>query len=87
MAYGLAEGLRKTKIRIPGRRKAQAVVVATFGNHFILNEATAKFKELGLEFKVEKDHIVTIQLKKNTTEMAEKVRKIIRDHYGYVEPL
>jgi len=87
MAYGLAEGLRKSKIRLPGRGKRAAIIVATFGNHFILNEALAKFKELGLETKVEKDHIVTIQLKKNTTEMAEKIRKIIRDHYGYVEPL
>ena len=87
MAYGLAEGLRKTKVKLGGKGKAQAVVVATFGNHFIMNEALEKFRALGLKFEVAKDHIVTIQLGKNTPELAEKVRKIIRDHYGYVEPL
>jgi len=87
MAYGLAEGLRKTRIRLGGKRRARAVVVGTFGNHFIMNEALEKIRELGLKFEVQKDHIVTIQLGKNTKELAEKVRGIIRDHYGYVEPL
>ncbi len=87
MAYGLAEGLRKTGIKLRGKRKAHAVVVGTFGNHFIMNEALGKIRELGLKFDVQKDHIITIQLDKNTRELAEKVRKIIRDHYGYVEPL
>ncbi len=87
MAYGLAEGLRKTRIKLGGKKKAQAVVVGTFGNHFIMNEALGEIRELGLKFDVQKDHIVTIQLGKNTPELAEKVRKIIRDHYGYVEPL
>ena len=87
MAYGLAEGLRKTKVKLGRKGKAPAVVIATFGNHFIMNEALQEFRELGLRFDVEKDHIVTIQLEKNTPELAEKVRRIIRDHYGYVEPL
>ncbi len=87
MAYGLAEGLRKTRVKLGGKKRTQAVVVATFGNHFIMNEALEKIRELGLKFEVQKDHIVTIQLGKNTTELAEKVRRIIRDHYGYVEPL
>ncbi len=87
MAYGLAEGLRKTRIKLGLKKKSQAVVVGTFGNHFIMNEALGKIRELGLKFDVQKDHIVTIQLGKNTPELAERVRKIIRDHYGYVEPL
>ncbi len=87
MAYGLAEGLRKTRIKLGGKKKAQAIVVGTFGNHFIMNEALGKIRKLGLKFDVQKDHIVTIQLGKNTPELAERVRKIIRDHYGYVEPL
>ncbi len=86
MAYGLAEGLRKTGVRLRGKRKSQAIVVGTFGNQFIMNEALGKIRELSLKFDIEKDHIVTIQLGKNTRELAEKVRKIIRDHYGYVEP-
>ncbi len=87
MAYGLAEGLRKTRIKLGMKKKSQATVIATFGNHFIMNEALEKFRELGLKYDVQKDHIVTIQLVKNSAELAEKVKRIIRDHYGYVEPL
>jgi len=87
MAYGLAEGLRKSRFNLRSKKKAGATVVATFGNHFSMNEAIGKIRELGLRFDVQKDHIVTIQLGKNTPELAEKVRAIIRDHYGYVEPL
>jgi hypothetical protein len=86
MAYGLAEGLKKTRIRIGRRGGAGRSIVATFGNHFIMNEALEEFRKLGLSYDVRKDHIVTIQLGKSTSEIAEKVRKIIRDHYGYVEP-
>ena len=87
MAYGLAEGLRKTRIKLGRKKKSQAVVIATFGNHFIMNEALEKFRELGLKYEVQKDHTVTIKLGKNTPEFAENIRRIIRDHYGYVEPL
>ena len=87
MAYGLAAGLRKARIKLGGKKKSHAVVIATFGNHFIMNEALEKFRELGLKFDVQKEHIVTIQLGKNSRELAEKVKRIIRDHYGYVEPL
>lgn len=86
MAYGLAEGLRKTRIKLGGRKKSQAVVIATFGNHFIMNEALEKIRGLGLECKVEKEHTVTIQIGKRGPVVAEKLRSIIRDHYGYVEP-
>ena len=87
MAYGLAEGLRKSRFKLRGKGKNKAVIIATFGNHFIMNEAIGKIRQEGLKFETEKDHIVIIHLDKNTTERAEKVRKIIRDHYGYVEPL
>ena len=85
MAYGLAEGLRKTKIKL-GRKNSGSSIVATFGNHFIMNEALEEFRKLGLNYDVAKDHIVTIHMKGGSHEAAEKVRKIIRDHYGYVEP-
>ena len=85
MAYGLAEGLRKTRIKLGGKKKTD-LIVATFGNHFIMNEALEDFRQLGLQCEVSKDHIVTIHLGKSSKETAEKVRKIIRDHYGYVEP-
>jgi len=87
LAYGLAEGMRKSRFSLRGKRKNKAVIVATFGNHFTMNEAIGKIRQEGLKFETEKDHIVIIHLDKNTTERAEKVRKIIRDHYGYVEPL
>jgi len=87
LAYGLAEGMRKSRFSLRGKRKNKAVIVATFGNHFTMNEAIGKIRQEGLKFETEKDHIVVIHLDKNTTERAEKVRKIIRDHYGYVEPL
>jgi len=87
MAYGLAEGLRKSRFNLGSKKRKKAIVIATFGNHFSLNEAIAEFAKEGLKSEVEKGHIVTIHLNKNTTEEAEKVRKIIRDHYGYVEPL
>ncbi len=87
MAYGLAEGLRKTRVKLVGKKRTQAIVTATFGNHFIMKEALEEFRKLGLTFDVQKDHIVTVQLGKNKAELAEKVRRIIRDHYGYVEPL
>ena len=87
MAYGLAEGMRKSSFSLRGKRKNKAVIVANFGNHFTMNEAIGKIRQEGLKFETEKDHIVIIHLDKNSTERAEKVRKIIRDHYGYVEPL
>jgi len=87
LAYGLAEGMRKSRFSLRGKRKNKAVIVATFGNHFTMNEAIGKIRQEGLKFETEKDHIVIIHLDRNTTERAEKVRKIIRDHYGYVEPL
>ena len=85
MAYGLAEGLRKTKIKL-GRKSSGGSIIATFGNHFIMNEAIEEFRKLGLSYDVAKDHIVTIHIKDRSGNAAEKVRKIIRDHYGYVEP-
>lgn len=87
MAYGLAEGFRKTAVRLGGKKKNRAVVIATFGNHFSLNEALEKFKKEGLEVETEKGHIVKIYLDKNTKERAEQVRSIIRANFGYVEPL
>ena len=87
MAYGLAEGFRKTAVRLGGKKKQQAIVIATFGNHFTLNEAVKKFEDLGLTTESEKGHIVKIHLDKNTKERAEQVRKIIRENFGYVEPL
>ena len=87
MAYGLAEGFRKTAVRLGGKKKKSAIVIATFGNHFTLNEAVKKFKDLGLTTESEKGHIVKIHLDKNTEERAEQVRKIIRENFGYVEPL
>ncbi len=87
MAYGFAEGLRESGFKLRGKGKKRAVIIATFGNHFTMNEALEEFRREGLKFEAEKGHIVTIQLDKNTTEKAERVRKIIRDHYGYVEPL
>ncbi|HYY92569.1 MAG TPA: hypothetical protein VE955_11340 [Candidatus Dormibacteraeota bacterium] len=87
MAYGLAEGFRKTVVRLGGKKKNQALVIATFGNHFSMNEAVEKFRKEGLRFETEKDHIVKIYLDKNTKERAEQVRRIIREHFGYVEPL
>jgi hypothetical protein len=87
MAYGLAEGFRKTAVRLGRKKKSQAIVTATFGNHFSMNDALEKFRKEGLRFETEKGHIVKIYLDKNTTERAEKVRSIIREHFGYVEPL
>jgi hypothetical protein len=87
MAYGLAEGFRKTAVRLGGKKKKQAVVIATFGNHFSLNDALEKFRKEGLKFDTEKGHIVKIYLDKNTKERVEQVRSIIREHFGYVEPL
>ncbi len=87
MAYGLAEGLRKTRIKLSRKKKTGATVIGTFGNHFIMNEALEEIRALGLKYDVQKDHIVTIQLGRNSRDIAEKVRRIIRDHYGYVEPL
>jgi hypothetical protein len=87
MAYGLAEGFRKTAVRLGRKKKNQAVVVATFGNHFTLNEAVEIFRKEGLQVDTEKGHIVKIYLDKNTKERAEQVRSIIREHFGYVEPL
>ena len=87
MAYGLAEGFRKTAIRLAGKKKSQAVVIATFGNHFTLNDALEKFRKEGLTFETEKGHIVKIFLDKNTKARAEQVRSIIRENFGYVEPL
>ncbi len=52
-----------------------------------MNEAIGKIRQEGFRFETQKGHIIVIHLDKNTTEKAEKVRKIIRDHYGYVEPL
>jgi len=48
MAYGLAEGFRKTAIRLGGKKRSRAVVIATFGNHFTLNDALEKFRKEGL---------------------------------------
>ncbi len=87
MAYGLAEGLRKSKIRIGGKKNNNAIVIATFGNHFTLNDALEKFRKEGLRYETEKGHIVKVYLDKNTEERAEQVRKIIREGFGYVEPL
>ena len=87
MAYGLAEGFRKSAIRLGGKKKSRAIIVATFGNHFALNDALDKFRKEGLTFETEKGHIVKIFLDKNTEERAEQVRKIIREGFGYVEPL
>ncbi len=87
MAYGLAEGFKKTAIRLGGKKKSQAVIIATFGNHFSLNDALEKFRKEGLRFETEKGHIVRIFLDKNTQDRAEKVRRIIRENFGYVEPL
>ena len=87
MAYGLAEGFRKTGVRLSGRKKNQTVVIATFGNHFSMNDALEKFRQEGLQCETEKGHIVKIYLDKNTLSRAEKVRSIIREHFGYVEPL
>lgn len=87
MAYGLAEGLRKTRIKLAGKKRNQAIVIGTFGNHFSMNDALEKFRKEGLKFETEKGHIVRVFLDKNTTERAEKVRSIIRECFGYVEPL
>jgi hypothetical protein len=87
MAYGLAEGFRKTAVRLGRKKSKQSIVIATFGNHFSMNEALEKFRKEGLKFDTEKDHIVKIYLDKNTRERAEQVRSIIREHFGYVEPL
>lgn len=87
MAYGLAEGFRKTAVRLGGKKSKQAVVIATFGNHFSMNEALEKFRKEGLAFDTEKGHIVKIYLDKNTQQRAEQVRSIVREHFGYVEPL
>ena len=87
MAYGLAEGFRKTAIRLGGKKKSKAVVIATFGNHFTLNDALEKFRKEGLKVETEKGHIVKIFLDKNTKERAEQIRSIIRENFGYVEPL
>lgn len=87
MAYGLAEGFRKTAVRLGGKKKSQAVVIATFGNHFSMNDALEKFRQEGLRYETEKGHIVRIFLDKNSRARAEKVRTIIREHFGYVEPL
>ena len=87
MAYGFAEGLRESGFKLRGKGKKRTVIIATFGNHFTMNEALEEFRQEGLKFETEKGHIVTILLDRNTTERAEKVRKIIRDHFGYVEPL
>lgn len=87
MAYGLAEGLKKTGIRLAGKKKNQAVVIGTFGNHFSLSDALEKFRKEGLRYETEKGHIVKVYLDKNTRERAEKIRSIIRECFGYVEPL
>ncbi|HEY4822691.1 MAG TPA: hypothetical protein VIH83_03285 [Candidatus Bathyarchaeia archaeon] len=87
MAYGFADGLRESGFKLRSKGKKRAVIIATFGNHFTMNEALEEFRQEGLKFETEKGHIVTILLDRNTTERAEKVRKIIRDHFGYVEPL
>ena len=87
MAYGLAEGMRKSAFKLRGTGKNRAIIIATFGNHFTMNTAVEEIRREGLKFETEKGHIVKIHLDKNTTERAERVRKIIRDNYGYVEPL
>lgn len=86
MAYGLAEGFRKSRFKLRSKGRGGTIIVATFGNHFTMSEAIGKIRQEGLKFETQKGHIVTVHLDKNTTEMAEKVRRIIRDHYGYVEP-
>lgn len=86
MAYGLAEGLKKTGV-LGRKKKNPAMIIATFGNHFTLNDALEKFRKEGLKFETEKGHIVKIFLDKNTEERAEMIRKIIREGFGYVEPL
>ena len=86
MAYGLAEGLKKTGV-LGRNKKNKALIIATFGNHFTLNDALEKFRKEGLKYETEKGHIVKIFLDKNTEERAEQVRKIIREGFGYVEPL
>jgi hypothetical protein len=52
-----------------------------------LNDALEKFRKEGLKCETEKGHIVKIFLDKNTKERAEQVRSIIRENFGYVEPL
>ena len=86
MAYGLAEGLKKTGV-LGRKKKNSAMIIATFGNHFTLNDALEKFRKEGLKFETEKGHIVKIFLDRNTEERAEMIRKIIREGFGYVEPL
>jgi hypothetical protein len=87
LAYGLAEGLRNSAGKLAPKGKKAAIIVGTFGSHFKLNEALEKIKQNGFTYEVEKGHTVKVFLGKNTTENAEKVRSIIREHYGYVEPL
>ncbi len=86
MAYGLAEGLRKSAGKLSPKSKKTATIVATFGSHFKLEEALEAIKSAGFTCEVEKGHTVRVHLKRNTTENAEKVRSIIIEHYGYVEP-
>ena len=86
MAYGLAEGLKKTGV-LGRKKKSHAMIIATFGNHFTLIDALDKFRKEGLKFETEKGHIVKIFLDKYTEERAEQIRKIIREGFGYVEPL
>src|SRR5437660_11480314 len=87
MAYGLAEGFRKTAIRLGGKKKNRAVMVATFGNHFTLNDALERVRKEGLLFETEKGHSVKIVLDKNREERAERGRKSMREGFGYVEAL
>ncbi len=87
MAYGLAEGLRKSRFKLGSKSKGGPVIIGTFGNHFSMNEALDKIRNEGFKYETQKGHIVIIHLGKNTTERAERIRKIIREHYGYVEPL
>src|SRR5207247_11123955 len=86
MAYGLAEGFGKTVVRLGGKKKNRAVVIATFGNHFSMNDAIERFRNEGLQFETEKGHIVKLYLDKNTKESAAQVRSIIREHLCYLEP-
>jgi hypothetical protein len=83
----MVEGLKKAGVLVRGRKKDKAVIIATFGNHFTLEAALEKFRNEGLQYETEKGHIVKIFLDKNTEERAEHVRKIIREGFGYVEPL
>jgi argonaute-like protein implicated in RNA metabolism and viral defense len=83
----MVEGLKKAGILVRGRKKDKAVIIATFGNHFTLEDALEKFRNEGLQYETEKGHIVKIFLDKNTEDRAEHVRKIIREGFGYVEPL